>query len=841
MIANYQATLLSKEEYIISPPVKKFEEIILQENSKIIMSVIQKLPVLLLMIIFSQHAVRAQTPPEEIVVTFKIINQKKEAVSFYTILIINRLDTTKILNKSGDNDGVSIFTLSKNGQYTIKITSVNYQPLEKNISVAGKNSFVFTAEPMGKTLDAAVIVSKKPLMRQEDDKTIVEPENLVAASTNAYEVIEKTPGLFVDQDGNIYISSMTPATVQINGRNMKMSAGDVATMLKSLPPNSISKIEIVRTPSAKYDASSGGGVVNVVLKKGVKIGMTGSVNAGLQQGTYSNQFIGISLNNNNGKKSSYLNVNFNDRNNYERIVTNRLFAPDSLLSQNAYTKYPATNYFTSYGITTSLSKKWDIDFAGSVMYQDFNNTTENINVIEKISTAGIISNNFNNVSYKGNFLRFSNGVEFKMKLDSLGSEWSHDLYYAYDRNKIGQQYSTTFYSPVNTVVSGNGNPNNDRGYFTYTTDLKKKFAGKFTFETGFKASLLNFKSDAVYYKQSGGNTLKDISRTNRFHYDENINAAYLQGTKTFGKDVVLKFGTRLENTNMKGQQIIPDDTTFNIHRTDLFPYIYLSKDLLKIAGFNLRGYLVYRRTITRPVYEQLNPFPKYVDQYLSEAGNPSLRPQFNQNYEANISVDERPILAVGINDTKDIFTNVIYQSDTSQSQAYRTYDNLGKNKEWYMRGLGAIPPGGRYFFVLGAQYNHNFYQGLYENKPLSFKKGTWTFFTYQTFNIDKRSTITLNGFVRFKGQQQFYELTTFGSLNTSVNRKFLKEKLIVTLSLNDMFASNKNNFTINQGSVNASGYRQSDTRRVGINLLYNFGMRKKDEGSNMFNAEPPVN
>src|SRR6185503_6374012 len=173
---------------------------------------------------------------------------------------------------------------------------------------------------------------------------------------------------------------------------------------------------------------------------------------------------------------------------------------------------------------------------------------------------------------------------------------------------------------------------------------------------------------------------------------------------------------------------------------------------------------------------------KFVDQYLTEIGNPGLRPQFTQNYEANISVDERPILAIGVNDTKDIFTNVIYPvpGDTTHTQTYRTYDNLGKNKEWYLRGLGAIPPGKRYFFVIGAQYNHNFYQGLYENKPLSFKKGTWTFFTYHTFRVDKRSMITLFGFMRLKGQQQFYELTSFGALNTSINRKFFNEKLIVT-------------------------------------------------------------
>lgn len=288
---------------------------------------------------------------------------------------------------------------------------------------------------------------------------------------------------------------------------------------------------------------------------------------------------------------------------------------------------------------------------------------------------------------------------------------------------------------------------------------------------------------------------------------------------------------------MEGRQVIPKDTSFNIHRTDLFPYLYLSKNLMKIAGYDLRAYLVYRRTISRPVYEQLNPFSRYIDEFLSEIGNPSLRPQFNQNYEANISVDERPILAIGVNETTDIFTNVIYQNGR---QGFRTYDNLGKNKEWYFRGLGALPPGGRYFFVAGAQYNHNFYEGLYENKPLSFKKGTWTFFTYQTFKIDKRSVITINGFVRLKGQQQFYELTTFGALNGSINRKFLKDKLVATISLSDMFSTNKNNFMISQGTINASGFRQSDTRRFGLNLRYSFGIRKKEENKNMFNVEPPI-
>jgi hypothetical protein len=775
----------------------------------------------------------SQLAAQNITVTFKVINSKKELVTFATITVTSRTDSTQILKKVADSSGIAKFSLIKGGQYNVNITSVNYQPIDKGIIVSGnQNFFSFTAERLPKNMEAVVVTSKKPLIRQEDDKTIVDPESLAATSTSGYEVIEKTPGLFVDQDGNIYISSLSPASVQINGRDMRMSAADVAAMLKSLPPNSISKIEIVRTPSAKYDASGTGGIVNVVLRKGVKIGLTGSVYGGIQQGTYGNQFTGFSLNNNDGKKSFSLNVNYSHRDSYEEIKTDRLFAPDSMLSQDAVTRYPGNNLYASYGITYDLNKKWEITYDAEASYNKFNNSSENENNILKVSTSQLLSNSLNNVNNNGSSLMLGTSFKSKYKIDTLGSEWENDTWYSHTTNKSDQLFSTIYTSPFSALSGGDGSADNSRDYINIKSDLKLKMKKKFTFESGGQISIINFHNVTNYFRESNGVRSVDKNRTNTFRYNQNINALYLQGSKTIGKDLIVKFGTRLENTNMKGRQFIPGDTSFNIQRTDLFPYIYLSKSVMKIMGYELRAYLVYRRTIRRPFYDQLNPFSRYVDQYMSEVGNPSLRPQFTQNYEANISVDERPILAVGVNDTKDIFTNVIYQSDTSRSQAYRTYDNLGKNKEWYLRGLGALPPGKGYFFVIGAQYNHNFYEGLYENKPLSFKKGTWTFFTYHSLKLDRKSQLTVNGFLRLKGQQQFYELTSFGALNTSINRKFLKDKLIVTLSVNDIFYSNKNNFTINQGSVSASGFRKSDTRRFGINIRYNFGIKKKEKEEN---------
>jgi len=577
--------------------------------------------------------------------------------------------------------------------------------------------------------------------------------------------------------------------------------------------------------------------VNIVLKKGVKLGLTGSVVAGMQQGDYGNQFAGINLNNNTGKKNSYLNLNYGRRNNFERIQTDRLFAVDSVLQQDARTKYPAINYFASYGISDSLSAKWYVDFAGSIMYQTFNNSTQNENLIKKISTSETISNSLNTVNYSGKYLRFSNGISFNRKIDSV-SEWMNDFYFSYDRNRNNQQYNTYYYSPILFTSGGFGSPNSDRSNFVFTSDLRKKLDHRLTIETGVKASFLEYKSEAEYFTGSGSTSIKDLNRTNTFHYNENINAAYLQASKTFGQNIILKAGARLENTNMTGQQVIPADTSFSVHRTDPFPYVYLSKKVMTIAGYDLRAYLVARRTIVRPVYEQLNPFPRYVDQYLTETGNPQLRPQFTNNYEANISVNERPLLAVGVNNTKDIFNQVIYSSDTNTRLSYRTYDNLGKNREWYLRGLGAIPPGKRYFFVVGGQYNHIFYQGLYENQPLSYKKGTWTFFTYHSLKLDKHSQLSVNGFIRLKGQQGFYELGNFGALNASINRQFIRQKLTITFSGNDIFKTNKNEFTINQGSIHASGLREGDTRRFGLNVRYNFGIRKKEE-NNIFNVDSP--
>jgi hypothetical protein len=760
-------------------------------------------------------------------VTFKIINARNEPVPFATITVMSVPDTVNQQQRLTDSTGTAVFVLVQTKPYRVQVSSVNYTAQEKTLTVRSDNPvYTYTLQEAAKSLGGVVVTATRPVMRQEDDKTIVEAENLAASSTNAYEIMEKTPGLFVDQDGNIYLNSTTPATIYINGREQKMSTADIATMLKSLPPNSIATIEILRTPSARYDASGSGGIVNVVLKKGVRVGLTGSVNAGFNQGEYGNRFFGMNLNNNNGALSTYLNLQYSRRNNYEQINTNRLFAADSVLRQNAFTKYPTDGYYAGFGLGYQLNKQWEINYDGRFNLNNSRNNSTNLSQIQKISTGEIGESNQTVVLNHGTNYSLTQGLSLKNRFDSAGSEWTTDLSYTYSPNSTDQNFSINYFEPSTIEINRLGNIENKLQFFSAQTNLVKKLPRKLTLEAGLKSTNVQFKNETVY------------TSLRAYRYNENINAAYVQASKSIN-GIVIKAGTRLENTNMQGHQLSPTDTSFNIHRTDLFPYVYISRSVMKIAGYDLRAYLVYRRTINRPAYEYLNPSPRQVDQYLYETGNPTLRPQFTTNYEANISVDERPIIAIGYNETSDIFNQVVYQDPVNKSQSFRTYDNLGSNKEVYFRALGAIPPGKRFFFVAGVQYNRNFYQGLYEGKPLSFRRGSYTIFTYQTFKIKPLTQLSLNGFARFKGQQQFYELSAFGALNMSLTQQLINKKLIVTLSANDIFKTNKNDFILQQGSVNANGFREADTRRFGLNLRYNFGFRKREEKPNLFNVESP--
>lgn len=747
-------------------------------------------------------------------------------------------DSTRQVATITDTAGVALLNLQTDGSWELSVTALGKKPMTRGIRLTkAQSTFRFTLEAEAKTLTGVTVTARKALIQQEDDKTIINPELIANSSTSAFELLTKTPGLFLDQDGNVYLSSAVPATIYINGREQRMSATDVATLLRSLPPNSVERIEVMRTPSARYDASSAGGAVNIVLKKGVKLGRTGSVSANMNQGQLGNQGIGFSLNDGNGVRSSYLNLNYSRRDNYDILTSSRQLPGNQTIRQEAYTRSPGDALFAGYGLSYQLNRQWELSFDGRANYCYNDGFTDNNTQIRAVEGGQPLVENLNTLQNRGHNGSLTQGLSSRYKLDSLGSEITADVSYSYLGNRMDQDYETKFQLPLNPTLAGDGTMLTHRQLLTAKVDWVQKLPHKLTLEAGLKTSNQWFSSQTDYANILQAIRQPDLARSNTFEYTDGIYSGYVQVAKTFGK-FTLKTGLRVERTNMNGHQRVPTDTSFRVRRTDLFPYVYLSRPILSIANFPVQASLISRRSITRPGYEQLNPAIRYVDQYLYDTGNPALQPQFTQNVEVNLSVANLPILAVGQNYTKQLFSSVLYQNSTNPSLAYRTTDNLGQNRETYFRMLLGIPPGGRYFFVVIGQYNLNRYNGQYENQPLTFNRGSWTLLTYHQLDLDSRSTLQINGFWSIRGQRQFYELGNFGTVDMSINRKFLNSKLMVTISLSDMLYTNRNTFVLNQGNIRAEGSRRGDTRRIGFSLRYNLGFKKqRDESPNPFNFD----
>lgn len=735
-------------------------------------------------------------------------------------------------NRIADLDGMARFERLSVGFYNLRISYIGYETHEKAIAVTGdEQRFDIILRGDAIALGEVTVTATRPLIRQEGDRMIIDPEPLASVSTNTLEILESTPGLFVDQDGGIYLSSATPATILINGREQKMSNQDITTLLRSLPPNSVQRIEVMRNPSARYSASSSGGIINIVLKRGARIGRFGSVNSGFNQGYYGNRFAGVSFNNGGNLLTSYINLNYNNNDGLEELNSARFLRPDTTLFQSARTRRQAHQAFVGYGLSMDPGEKWSLSYDGRVNGSLPNSRVRNNNLIAA-SDAERISETHNRIANESKSLNIQQDFGIRYRLDTLGSDWDTRLGYNFSRNDVFQDYSSGFIFPVNPTILGDGNNDQQRHFVQLQSDLTLQLPWKIRMEAGASSSWQDYDSRSDFRINLNGNQFHDPIRTNAFNYSERIHAAYLQTSRPLFAGITAKGGFRLEYTFMEGNQTIPADTSFVVERTDWFPYLYLSRPLFQIAGFEITSFMIYRRSINRPGYQSLNPYINYVDQFLYETGNPALKPQFTENFEFNISLNDMPIFAVGRSNTRDIFSSVIYRDPKLDNVAVRTFDNLGESTETYFRAIAGIPPGGRYFFAFGGQYNHNEYNGVYEGEPLSFSRGSWRFFTFHMLRLGSNTRLTMSGFMMTRGQMNFIELGTFGQLNLGLNQTFLDRKLTVSISARDVLRTMVTEFQLNQGSISTTGDRYSDNQRFGINIRYNFGIPDRQERRN---------
>lgn len=755
-------------------------------------------------------------------------NQKKELL-YGAHVQLTSLSTNNTLNGVTNEQGKAIIGNVNDDVYRLKISYIGYKTIETTIKInAQARYFEYKMQSDAISLEEVTVSAPKPLIKQEEDKTIIDPEPVANTSTNTMEVIESTPGLYVDQDGGIFISGTTPAAIYINGREQKLSSQDIATILRSLPPNSVEKIEVIRVPSTKYDAATSGGIINIVLKKGIRIGRFGSVNIGANQGNMGNRFAGFTFNNSLDKTAFYFNFNYSYNGSLDELNANRILKNDTFLMQSTLSKNAAHQFYLGYGINYENNDSMSFSYDGRINAGIRNSISENKNKIENQYKL-LLFDSKNNTETESSFFNFQQDFGIVKKYDTLGSQWENKLSYNLNLNPAKQNYDIDFYYPMMYVTEGKSDHVQDRHFVVCQSDLTCYLPLKFKLETGLKGSYQYLTSQSSFYNINNGNEIKDTNRTKSFRYNESINAAYLQTSKTIFAGIIFKIGVRAEHTYMLGNQTIPIDTSFVQKRIDFFPYIYLSRRIIKMMGIELFSYIIYRKTVTRPNYQNLSPAIRYIDEFTYETGNPMLKPQYTENIEWNISYNDMPIFAIGKSFTRNIFSSVVYKDTVRPQILIRTFDNLGSNEQTYFRGIAGIPPGGIYFFGVGAQYNYDVYNGTYQNQPLHYNRGSWRFFTFHQLKLAKETKLTLSGFMMTNGIWNFYELKTFGQINIGLSQNFLNRKLTITINMRDVLRTNVNKFIFNLGGIYSYGDRYTDNQRIGISLRYNFGIKTKEE------------
>ncbi len=805
---------------------------------------------LLLLLTLSGSFALAQTGARSISGTVK--DNKNETVPGATVRLLRVSDSTLVGGEITDANGKFKLIVGENGSFSLRITAMGQRPFSSaalGIDDAHRQVLlppIFLLPAKDVELREVVITSRKPLIEQEIDKTVVNVEAMISAATsNAMEVLEKTPGVSVNNNGEISLNGKNGVLVLIDGRSTYMSGSDLAAYLKSLPGGLLDKIELIDNPSAKYDAA-GNAVIDIRLKKNRIGGFTGSFSAGFSQGKYARTNDALNLNYNYKKLNVFANLGYGYERNYSTDVFDRRFYNENaaLLSTVDLTndqRYKNKSINANIGFDLAATSKTTFGFIlnlnktkrdGVLEYESRNyNAMHQLAVLGKGGTSG--GDKRDNTALNFNMLH---------KFNTAGKEFAVDANYLHYTNNGKQLLQNLAFKPDNSLLKKEEFlyliPA-DINIYTVKADYVHPLRNKARLDAGFKSSLIKTDNVFDFYDRENGFETINNSQSNHFKYNENINAAYLNAQKSW-KKIGLQLGLRVENTNIEGNQLGNETiagSSFKKQYTGLFPSAYISFKPDE-KGDNTLGLMAVRR-ISRPNYQLLNPFLFQRDQYTYSSGNPDLNPQYQSR--AELKYQRKHWLNMGLSYNK--FSSTIFPTT-------QTIDTIFINRPDNIAG--------GFMVLLNTSVSASLTKWWYTNTTLrlsrvglkgevltaavDFESNIARLEVNNYFTLGKSLSAELGGYYAsrdFTGQT-----VTSGMyrVNASIQQKFWEGKASIRLSFEDIFHS----WVYHNRSISLiqSEYFQTtttDTQRIGAAFTYRFGKdtfaRKRRHNNNASDEE----
>ena len=753
-------------------------------------------------------------------------------------------DSTKIKQEFSGKDGQFLVGSLKAGSYLVSVQSVGYKTYYSPvIALDEKNPQAdlhsIDLESTAK-LNDVVVTAAKQAIEQKIDKTVV---NVDASPTNtglsAYEVLEKTPGVTIDKDGNISLKGKPGVTVMIDGKPTYLSAQDLANFLKNMPSTTLDQIELMTNPSAKYDAAGNSGIINFKTKKTKIKGFNTSVTLGGGMGKYPKANESINLNYRTGKINVFGNYSYNYNKRFQDLDLTRNFRDsagniDTRFLQHSDMLSEFHSHYFKTGLDFYASKNTTVGF---VVNGNFNpgkfqnkNTTDIYDAHNELQ-----SETFTNSHSDENWTNYGANLNMTTKLDTSGKELSANLDYIHYKSSSNQMFVSTFYDDGGTKTHPDealrgylpGNINIYSGKVDYTHPLKNNAK----IEAGVKTSYVETDNNANYDNLVNGEWTVDTGRSNHFVYKENINAAYVNTSKQFNKKWSAQLGLRLENTIANGNQLTTGET-FKRNYTQLFPTAYVNYTLNDKNQLNLN----YGRRIQRPDYSDLNPFYYFLDKYTYQVGNPYLKPQFSHNIELNHVYKNMITTTVSYAAINDIINQQLQQIDSTHT-TYVTNTNLAKQRTVTLSVNAAIPVTKWWRTNIYAQGSYNKYEGFINTGIINVEGPAFNANMQNQFTLPKGWSMELSGYFNSKAIYGTIVGLSQGSVNFAVAKKMLKDKGTLKLNFRDFLGLQQWSGYSRYQNVDVTIHNKWDSRVVNVSFTYRFSKGQKAEQRNNGGAD----
>ena len=514
-----------------------------------------------------------------------------KALDAVTVSILKQADSSIVKIALTDKSGSFAFDHIAPGKYFLSVSHVGYEnwygpPVELNSAHPASSQTDISLHMTSSSLGTVTVTSKRPLVENRIDKTIV---NVDASATNtgltALEVLEKSPGVMVDNDGNVSLKGKSGVIIMIDGKPTYLNAQDLANYLKNMPSNQLDQVEIMSQPPAEYDASGNSGVINLITRKNKNAGFNGSLTTSAIIAKYFKNTNSVNFNWHKGKINFYGNYGFSYWEGFNEINIDKSLREnantdfDRYSSQYTFGRYSDRGQTFRAGIDFFANRKntFGISVNGTIDKESFTSS----------STANLYDSMHQFVQY--NIAQSQNktpqthlgfNANWLNKLDDKGSELSVDADYIF-YNTQGTAYSNNYLYNADNIPSEdpyllNGLLPSLINIYSIKSDYKKIVNKDITLEAGIKSSYVKTDNDAGYslYNADIQKWQPDTSISNHFIYEENINAAYLNWQQHVNK-FTIQLGLRAEQTNSIGNQTVKN-VNFNRHYFDLFPTAYFT-------------------------------------------------------------------------------------------------------------------------------------------------------------------------------------------------------------------------------------------------------------------------